>query len=108
MKYSVVRQRHCSLYPDIIGPNVAYLIMYCKSPKTSQRPQQPRQGDQLITGAIPNQVGNYRQTSRFVLVPGKNSGRLSRGDSVGLRLQSVMMADVWWRRSGIGVGYVEA
>jgi len=32
----------------------------------------------------------------LVSVPGQNPGRSSRGDSVVLRLQSVMMADVWW------------
>src|SRR6218665_1808261 len=52
----------------------------------------------LFTGAIPNQVRNS-QTSRFISVPGQNSERLSRGDSVGLRLQSVVVvvADVSWR-----------
>ena len=34
----------------------------------------------------------------------KNPGRSSRGDSVELRLQSVMVADVWWRRSRISIG----
>src|SRR6218665_1685823 len=53
----------------------------------------------LSTGAIPNLVRNS-QTSRFVSVPGQNPGRSSWGDSVVLRLQSVMMADVWWCRSG--------
>ena len=55
--------------------------MNLKSPKTSQRPQKPRQGDQFITSAIPNQVHNG-QTSRFYSVPGQNPGRSSRGDSV--------------------------
>src|SRR6218665_2337937 len=58
----------------------------------------------LFTGAIPNPVRNC-QTSRFVSVPGQNPERSSRGDSVVLRLQSVMMADVWWCRSGTGIGY---
>src|SRR6218665_491143 len=49
----------------------------------------------LFTGIISNPVRNS-QTSRFVSVPGQNPGRSSRGDSVVLRLQSVMMADVWW------------
>src|SRR6218665_1040994 len=57
----------------------------------------------LFTGAIPNPVRNS-QTSRFVSVPGQNLGRSSRGDSVVLRLQSVMMADVWWCRSQRGRG----
>src|SRR6218665_3332542 len=59
----------------------------------------------LFTGAIPNPVRNS-QTSRFVSVPGQNPGRSSRGDSVVLRLRSVMMADVWWsvacRAEGLG------
>src|SRR6218665_1621045 len=58
----------------------------------------------LFTGAISNPFHNS-QTSRFVSVPGQNLGRSSQGDSVVLRLQSVMMADVWWCRSGTGVGY---
>ena len=37
-----------------------------------------RQGDKLITGAIPNQVHNS-QTSRLVSVRGLNPGRSSRG-----------------------------
>src|SRR6218665_3038244 len=53
----------------------------------------------LFTGAIPNPVRNS-QTSRFVSAPGQNPGMSSRGDSVVLRLQLVMMADVWWCRSG--------
>jgi len=59
----------------------------------------------LFTGAILNQVCNS-QTSPFILlpVPGQNPGRSSRGDSMGLRLQSVVMADVSWRRSRIGIG----
>src|SRR6218665_3561640 len=59
----------------------------------------------LFTGAIPNTVHNS-QTSRFVSVPGQNPGRSSRGDSVVLRMQSVMMADVWWCRSRTGIGYI--
>jgi len=38
---------------------------------------------------MPNQVRNG-QTSRFVWVPSQNWGRSSRGNSVRLRLQSVM------------------
>ena len=49
----------------------------------------------LFTGAIPNPVHNS-QTSRFVSVPGQNPGRSSRGHNVVIRLQSVMMANVWW------------
>jgi len=56
----------------------------------------------LFTGAIPNPVRNS-QTSRFVSVPGQIPGRSSRGDSVVLRLQLVMMADVGWCRSGTGI-----
>ena len=78
------------------------------APETSQRLQKPRQGTvrqtSLFIGAIPNQVGNS-QTSRFVSVPGQNPEISNRGDSVVLRLQSVMMADVWWCRSGPGIGY---
>jgi len=47
------------------------------------------------------------QTSRFISVPGQNPGGLSWGDSVGLWLQSIMMADVWWRRSGIRIRLLE-
>src|SRR6218665_581017 len=43
------------------------------------------------------------QTSRFVSVPGQNPGRSSRGDSVMLRLQSVMMADKPDMCGGAGV-----
>ena len=60
----------------------------------------------LFTGAIPNPVRNS-QTSRFVLVPGQNPKRSSRGDSVVLRLQSMRMADVWWCRSRTGIGYLK-
>ena len=86
--------------------------MYCKSSKTSQRPQKSRQKTSLFTGAISNQVRNG-QTSRFASVPGQNPGRSSRGDGVELRLQSVMLADVWWRRSRasrprIRIGQLEA
>src|SRR6218665_1562919 len=56
--------------------------------------------------AILNQVRNSK-TSRFVSVPGQNPERSGRGDSVVLRLQSVMMADVWWCRSGTGIGYLK-
>ena len=49
----------------------------------------------LFTGAIPNQVRNS-QTYRFAWVPGQNQGKSSRGDRGLLRLQSVMVADVWW------------
>src|SRR6218665_397240 len=45
----------------------------------------------LFTGAKPNPVRNS-QTSRFVSVPGQNPERSSRGDSVVLRLQSVLNA----------------
>ena len=41
-----------------------------------------------IVLSIPNQVHNS-QTSRFISVPDQNLGRSSRGDSMGLRLQSV-------------------
>src|SRR6218665_1112957 len=60
----------------------------------------------LFTGAIPNPVRNS-QTSRFVSVPDQYPRRSSRGDSVVLRLQSVMMADVSWCRSGTGIGYLK-
>src|SRR6218665_932340 len=60
----------------------------------------------LFTGAIRNPICTS-QTSRFVLVPGQNPGRSSRGDSVVLRLQSVMMVDVWWCTSGTGIGYLK-
>ena len=60
----------------------------------------------LFTGAIPNPVRNSF-SFRFVSVPGQNPGRSSRGDSVVLRLQSVMMADMWWCRSGTGIGYLK-
>ena len=40
-------------------------------------------------------------------MPGQNPGRSSRGDSVVLRLQSVMMVDVWWCRSVTGIGYLK-
>src|SRR6218665_1648378 len=60
----------------------------------------------LFTSAIPNPVRNS-QTSRFVSVPGHNPGRSSRGDSVVLQLRSVMMADMWWCRSGTGIGYLK-
>src|SRR6218665_3693680 len=60
----------------------------------------------LFTGAIPNPVGNS-QTARFVSVPGQNPGRSCRGDGMVLRLQSVMMADVWWCRSRSGIGYLK-
>jgi len=36
-------------------------------------------------------------------VSGPNLRRSNRGESAGLRLQSVVMADVSWRRSGIGI-----
>jgi len=62
-----------------------YSVMQCKSPKTSQLPQKPCQGDQLIHRAIPNQARNS-QTSCFVSVP-----RSSQGDSMGLWLQLVVM-----------------
>src|SRR6218665_1990962 len=58
----------------------------------------------LFTGAIPNPVRNS-QTSRFVSVPGENPARSSRGDSVVLRLQSVMMVDVRCCRSRTVIGY---
>src|SRR6218665_320304 len=54
----------------------------------------------LFTGAIPNQVRNS-QTSRFVAVPGQNPERSSRGDSAGVRFQSVM-AGVCFCRSCLG------
>src|SRR6218665_1392307 len=60
----------------------------------------------LFTGAILNPIRNS-QTSRFVSVPGQNPGRLRRGNSVVLRLQSVMMADVRWCRSGTGILYLK-
>ena len=60
----------------------------------------------LFTGAIPNPVHNS-QTSRFVSVPGQNPDRSNRGDSVVLRLQSVMMADVSWCRGRTGIGYLK-
>src|SRR6218665_3558495 len=60
----------------------------------------------LFTGAIPNPVHNS-QTSRFVSVPGQNPERSSLGDSVVLRLQSVMMADVSWCRNRTGIGYLK-
>ena len=56
----------------------------------------------LFTGPIPNQVCNS-QTPRFVSVPGQNPGRSSRGDSMGLRLESGL-----WRTchgSGVASGY---
>src|SRR6218665_3073981 len=56
-------------------------------------------------GAITNPVRNS-QTSRFVSVPDQNPERSSQGDSVVLRLQSVMMAAVWWCRSRTGIGYL--
>src|SRR6218665_2361301 len=58
----------------------------------------------LFIGAMLNQVRNC-QTSRFVSVPGQNPERSSRGDSVVIRLQSFMIADMWWCRSGTGIGY---
>src|SRR6218665_1737571 len=60
----------------------------------------------LFTGAIPNSVRNS-QTFRFASVPGQNLGRSSRGDSVVLRLQSVMMVDVWWCRGRTAIGYLK-
>src|SRR6218665_2382896 len=60
----------------------------------------------LFTGAIPNQVRNS-QTSRFVSVPGQNPGRSSGGDSVGLWLLPVLVADVSRRSSRIGMGQLE-
>jgi len=39
--------------------------------------------------------------------PGQNPERSSRGDRVELRLQSVVMADVWWRWRRIRTGYLE-
>ena len=58
------------------------------------------------TGAILNPVRNS-QPSRFISVPGQNTVRSSRGDSVVLQLQSVMMADVSWCRSRTGIGYLK-
>src|SRR6218665_1410100 len=60
----------------------------------------------LFTGAIPSPVRNS-QTSCFVSAPGQNPGRSSRGDCVVLRLQSVMMVDVWWCRSRTRIGYLK-
>ena len=60
----------------------------------------------LFTGTIPNQVCNSK-ASRFVLVPGQKMERSSRGNSMGLRLQSVMMADVSWHRIRIGIVQLE-
>jgi len=39
----------------------------------------------------------------LISVSGQNAGRSSRGDSVMLLLQSVMMVDVWWHRSRIRI-----
>lgn len=47
----------------------------------------------LLTSAKWNQVRNG-QTTLYISVPGQNSRRSSRVDSVGLRLQPVMVADV--------------
>src|SRR6218665_3723396 len=49
-----------------------------------------RRDTSLCTGVIPYPVRNS-QTSRFVSVPGQNSGKSSRGDRVGLRLQPVII-----------------
>jgi len=57
----------------------------------------------LFSGAIPNPVCNS-QISRFVSMPGQNPGRSSRGDGMGLRLQSAVMAGVSWRWSKIEIG----
>ena len=66
-------------------------VMSCKFPKTSQRPQKPRhQGDQLFTGAIPNQVRNS-QTSRFVSVPGQNPGRSSKHSPEIISLEKIRL-----------------
>ena len=53
----------------------------------------------LFTGAILNQVHNS-QSFRF----SQNPGRSSRGDSMVLWLQSVMMGDVWWYSSRLRIG----
>src|SRR6218665_634588 len=82
-------------------------IMYCnvKLRKLLSAHKSCVRETSLFTGAMPNPVRNS-QTSRFVSVPGQNPGRSSRGDSVVLRLRSVMMADVWWsvacRAEGLG------
>src|SRR6218665_1675050 len=52
-------------------------VMCCKYPKTSQRPQKPRQGDQLIHRRYTKSSPQYSQTSRFVSVPGQNPERSS-------------------------------
>ena|SRR6218665_1295466 len=82
-------------------------VMLSKSPKTFQRPQKPRQGDQLIhrryihvyqiKSAIAELLGSFRCQVKI---------REGQADETAWSYtwQSVMMADVWWRRSGIGIG----
>jgi len=55
----------------------------------------------LFIGAI-YQIKSAK-ANLLVSFPGQNLGRTSQGDSVELWIQSVMRADVWWRRSRIRI-----
>src|SRR6218665_318045 len=84
-------------------------VMQCKTPKTFQRPQKPRQGDQLIhrryTKSSP-QKPNFSFRFGVRSKSGKIKPGRQRGATVAVGDDGAM-ADVWWCRSTTGIGYLK-